>query len=94
MTRSVLEAAFTADEARIRGRFVLGSREALKEAIAAGIGIGAVFENEIGSDPRLMGVPLLTQPRPHGVYAVALKESLDIPAVRAFIDQIPHAAVS
>jgi DNA-binding transcriptional LysR family regulator len=94
MTRSVLEAAFAADDAQIKGRFVLGSREALKEAIAAGMGIGAIFENELGSDPRLSGVPLLTQPKPHGVYAVTLKESLDIPAVRAFIDQIPRAGLS
>lgn len=94
MTRSVLEAAFAAAAARLKVKFVLGSREALKEAIAAGMGIGAIFENELGLDPRLVGVPLLMQPMPHGVYAVTLKESLDIPAVRAFIDQIPHAASS
>lgn len=92
MTRSVLEAAFAAAAARLKVSFVLGSREALKEAIAAGMGIGAIFENELGLDPRLVGVPLLMQPAPHGVYAVTLKESLDIPAVRAFVDRIPHAS--
>ncbi len=90
MTRSVLEAAFKADNVPLNGRFVLGSREAVKEAIAAGMGLGAVFENELGPDPRLAGVPLAYQPKSHGVYAVALKESLDIPAVRAFIDNVPH----
>lgn len=94
MTRSVLEAAFATAAAHLEARFVLGSREALKEAIAAGMGIGAVFENELGLDPRLVGVPLVMQPKLHGVYAVTLKESLDIPAVRAFIDQIPRAASS
>jgi DNA-binding transcriptional LysR family regulator len=94
MTRSVLEAAFAADDVRLRTKCELGSREAVKAAIAAGLGVGAVFENELGVDPSLTGVPLVFQPKPHGVYAVTLKESLDIPAVRAFIDQIPQAMPS
>lgn len=89
MTRAVIEACFAAERVALDVRLVLGSREAIKEAIAAGMGLGAVFENELGDDRRLIGVPLATQARAHGVYAVALKESLDIPAVRGFIDHVP-----
>jgi len=89
MTRAVVEACFAAAGVAIDVRLVLGSREAIKEAVAAGMGLGAVFENEFGEDRRLACVPLSTQVRPHGVYAVALKESLDIPAVRGFIDHLP-----
>jgi LysR family transcriptional regulator, low CO2-responsive transcriptional regulator len=39
-------------------QFVLGSREAVKEAVAAGLGIGIVFDNELGADERLVGVPI------------------------------------
>ncbi|MCA3247198.1 MAG: hypothetical protein ING29_12060, partial [Azospirillum sp.] len=81
-----------ADRVPLDVRLVLGSREAIKEAIAAGMGLGAVFENELGEDRRLTGVPLATQAKPHGVYAVALKESLDIPTVRGFIDHVPARA--
>ncbi|MCA3265253.1 MAG: LysR family transcriptional regulator [Azospirillum sp.] len=92
MTRAVVEACFKADRVPLDVRLVLGSREAIKEAIAAGMGLGAVFENELGEDRRLTGVPLATQAKPHGVYAVALKESLDIPTVRGFIDHVPARA--
>ena len=37
-------------------------------------------------------VPFVALPCASGVYAVALKESLDIPTVRAFLDQIPTEA--
>ncbi|CAN1549183.1 LysR Transcriptional regulator [Rhabdaerophilaceae bacterium] len=94
MTRAVLEAAFAADNARLNTKFVLGSREAVKVAVASGMGLGAVFENEMGQDLRLRGVPLAFQPKPHGVYAVTLKDSLQIPAVRAFIDKVPYATPS
>lgn len=89
MTRAVLEAGFQADRAILNARLALGSREAVKEAVAAGMGLGALFENELGRDDRLAGVPLAIQARAHGVYAVALKESLDIPAVRGFLDHVP-----
>jgi DNA-binding transcriptional LysR family regulator len=89
MTRAVLEATFAAERAVLDGRLALGSREAVKEAVAAGMGLGAVFESELGRDDRLTGVPLAIQACAHGVYAVTLKESLDIPAVRGFIDHVP-----
>ena len=92
MTRAAVEACFEAERVPLDIRLVLGSREAIKEAIAAGIGVGAVFENELGEDRRVIGVPLATQAKPHGVYAVALRESLDIPTVRGFIDHVPARA--
>jgi len=92
MTRAVVEACFEAERVPLDVRLVLASREATKEAIAAGMGLGAVFENELGEDRRLTGVPFATQPKPHGVYAVALKESLDIPTVRGFIEHVPAGA--
>lgn len=91
MTRSIIEASFAADHAVAKTVLVLGSREAVKVAVAAGMGIGAIFENELDPDSRLRGIPLTVQARAHGVYAVALRESLDIPAVRGFLDQVPAA---
>jgi DNA-binding transcriptional LysR family regulator len=89
MTRVVLEKAFAAHGVTPTVCLVLGSREAIKEAVAEGMGLGAIFENEVGPDPRLAKVALATAPVAHGVYAVCLKEALDIPAVRAFIDGLP-----
>jgi aminoethylphosphonate catabolism LysR family transcriptional regulator len=36
----------------------LGSREAVREAVALGLGIGFLFERECTADPRLIAVPL------------------------------------
>lgn len=89
MTRRVLESAFDAEGVTPKIAMEVGSREALKEAIAAGIGIGGLFDEEFGHDDRLRLVPLVATVPASGVYAVALKESLEIPTVRAFIE---HAA--
>jgi DNA-binding transcriptional LysR family regulator len=67
-------------------RLVLSGREAMKEAVALGLGVGAVYEGELGADTRISGVPVADD-LGRGlfeVYAVALKESLELPAVRAF----------
>ena len=56
-----------------------------REAIAAGIGFGVVLDGEIGEDPRLLAVPIEAPAIGGGVYAVALPESLELPAVRAFL---------
>jgi LysR family transcriptional regulator, low CO2-responsive transcriptional regulator len=91
MTRGVVEACFASEGVQPDVRLVLGSREAIKEAVAVGMGISVFFENEVGADQRLRAVPLATQTMTYGVYAVALKESLGIPTVKGFIDHIPCA---
>ena len=88
MTRQVLEAGFEMAGIALRAGLELGSREAMKEAVAAGLGIGALFEGELGDDARLLAIPFDHLPHRTGVYAVAVKESLDIPAVGAFLDHV------
>lgn len=92
MTRAMMEAAFAAH--RLCGRIALevGSREAAREAVAAGIGISVVLDGEAWQDGRLLAVPILGEPIAGGVYAVALPESLDLPAVRALLDLSGEAA--
>ena len=89
MTRRILETAFAADGLAPTVAMEIGSREALKEAVAAGLGVGALFDDEFDRDDRLRAIPLVGGLPASGIYAVALRESLEIPTVRAFID---HAA--
>jgi LysR family transcriptional regulator, low CO2-responsive transcriptional regulator len=86
MTRLMLERALASHRLAPRVRLEVGSREAAREAIAAGIGIGVVLDGELGGDARLAAVPIDAPPIIGGVYAVALPESLDLPAVSAFIE--------
>lgn len=93
LTRQVLESVFAAENVPLRCLFELGSREAVKEAVAAGLGVTALFEGEEGGDARCTTVPFASVPTPSGVYAVALQESLELPHVRAFMQgtDISHA---
>jgi LysR family transcriptional regulator, low CO2-responsive transcriptional regulator len=92
MTRQVALSIFAAARWTPTIRLSIGSREALKEAVAADLGVGIVFMGEAGNDPRLSSVPLVGTPDGVGVYAVALRESLDIPLVGAFMAGAEAAA--
>lgn len=94
MTRHLLESALAQRGLAPRVRLQLGSREALKEAVAAGIGIGTVLEDEAGGDTRLRVIPITGLTTAAGVYAVCLKESLDLPAVAAFVELAAREGVA
>jgi DNA-binding transcriptional LysR family regulator len=66
----------------------VGNREALREAVAAGLGVGMLFDNENGEDRRFALVPLQGVPHAPGVYAAALNESLGIPGVQALVEHL------
>lgn len=82
MTRTLFERAHVAP---LPPSLVVGSREALKEAVAAGLGQGLLFEGETANDPRLAFVPFSAPEVSAVVCAVALREMRDVPAVAAFL---------
>jgi len=85
VTQLVLEQALAARGMTPRVALRVRSREALKEAVAAGIGVGTLFDDEAGQERRLRILPITGAPTTAGVYAVCLEESTDLPAVSAFI---------
>lgn len=85
MTREILDRALAARRIAPRIRLEVGSREAMKEAVAAGLGVGTVLDGEAGADSRLRFAPIAGVTIAAGVFAVCLKESLDIPTVAAFV---------
>jgi len=85
MTRAMFEAACARAGVTPDVRLVVPSREALKEAVAAGLGRGTVLDTEIGNDHRLRFVQLRDPVAEAGAYAVALNEMAEIPAVAAFL---------
>ena len=91
-TRALLESEFARAGLSPRVAMDAGNREAMREAIAAGLGVGALFENEQGKDARLTLVPLKGVEAHPGVYAVFLRESLGIPSVQTFVDHVCSAA--
>lgn len=91
VTRQVAERVFAAAAIQPAVRFEVTGREAMKEAIVAGLGVGVLFDHEAEGDSRLATVEIASPEGRAGIYAVALEESLDLPAVRAFVDHLVAA---
>lgn len=86
MTRHLFERGLAAHGVAITPALVLGSREAIKEAVAAGLGLGIVLSRELGSDPRLRGVPVDDVAMTAGEYLVTLPDLRARGAVGAFFE--------
>lgn len=86
MTRQLFERGLSRASVNIVPRFVLGSREAVKEAVAAGLGAGIVLSRELGFDRRLRGIPVTGADMSAGEYIVALPKPGGKGAIREFID--------
>jgi DNA-binding transcriptional LysR family regulator len=91
VTRQVAERVCAAAGIRPELRFEVSGREAMKEAIVAGLGSGVLFHHEAEGDSRLATVEITGPEGRVGIYAVAMEESLDIPAVRSFVDHLVGA---
>jgi DNA-binding transcriptional LysR family regulator len=90
MTRRSIEAALARAGIEPDVVMELGSREAIQEAVAAGIGVGVVIEAERGHDARLVTLPLLDATIEHVEYVVCLQERRRLRAVRAFFEHAPR----
>jgi DNA-binding transcriptional LysR family regulator len=88
VTRQVAERVFAAAGVHPDLRFEVTGREAMKEAIVAGLGVGVLFDHEAEGDGRLAAVEIAGPEGSAGIFAVALEDSLEIPAVRAFLDHL------
>lgn len=83
MTRQIFERALSEKGIAIRPDLVLQSREAMKEAVANGLGFGIVLDKELGLDPRLAGLTGALMEASE--YLVAHPELSELGAVREFI---------
>jgi aminoethylphosphonate catabolism LysR family transcriptional regulator len=89
-TQAELDRACAAAGVAPRFELQLGSREALREAIAAGLGIGVISAAELGGDPRLRAVEIAgvtIRLRPHVICAAARRRA---PLIRAFLPAVPR----
>ncbi|WP_286237559.1 LysR substrate-binding domain-containing protein [Neptuniibacter halophilus] len=86
VTRSQFEQALRQKRVTPASVLEIGSREGVREAVAAGLGIGVIAESELGNDDRL--VPLDVKDAELNVteYLTCLKEARPIPVVQAFFE--------
>ena len=91
-TRRLFEAAIARRGLPIGEVLEIGSREAVREAVAAGLGIGIVSESELGDDKRLVRLALEGGEVDSVEYLVCLAESRDLRLVRAFVEIVEASA--
>jgi aminoethylphosphonate catabolism LysR family transcriptional regulator len=92
VTREVFWGALAVAGIRPRSVMEIESREAVHEAVAAGLGIGAVFETELGADPRLVAVPVHDAALDVREYVVCLRDWRRLRIVRAFLEVAQEVA--
>lgn len=84
LTREIFERACGDAGVVLADVMCLPSRESVKEAVAAGLGVGIVLAGEMGDDRRLASVPIEGIKGAGGVYAVARPDTAGLPLVEAF----------
>jgi DNA-binding transcriptional LysR family regulator len=68
------------------------SREAVREAVAAGLGIGVVSEAEFDRDKRLSALRVRDARLEITEHVVCLQERRRLRIVRAFLESVDHVA--
>ncbi len=83
-TRATLEAAAKNAGVTLHPAIEVEGREAMREVVASGAGIGFVSEAEFGNDSRLVRVPVDGLDASMVETLVTLRARSDVPAIRAF----------
>lgn len=93
-TRTAIEKALQAAGVKPRTQLEIGSREAIREAVARGLGIGAVSEAEFIADPRFRRVRISGNPASTTTYVYCMKERSESLLVGSFLKAIVSSSES
>jgi len=87
-TRSIFEDAVATAGLELQDIMEIGGREGVREAVAAGFGIGIVAETELISDSRVRALPVNNADLAHAEYVVCLQEMRSLRVNGAFLDLV------
>jgi aminoethylphosphonate catabolism LysR family transcriptional regulator len=87
-TRSIFEEAISDANLELLNVMEISGREGVREAVAAGFGIGIVAENELLADSRLRALPVSNADLVHAEYVVCLQEMRSLRVNDAFLEMI------
>lgn len=87
-TRAALENAAIHANFQLKASIEVEGREAMREIVASGAGIGFVSEAEIGHDTRIERVPLTGMELSMTETLVNLSMRRDVPVIRAFLREL------
>ena len=87
-TRKALEDALHKEGVNVQVAMEIGSREAIREAVARGLGLGAVSEAEFIPDPRFRPLRIAGDPASTTTYVYCMRERSDSLLVRSFLEAV------
>jgi DNA-binding transcriptional LysR family regulator len=87
-TRSIFEEAIHDAGLALDNVMEISGREGVREAVAAGFGVGIVAENELLADSRLRALPVSNAELVHAEYVVCLQEMRSLRVNDAFLEMI------
>ena len=87
-TRSIFEEAIADAELVLDDVMEISGREGVREAVAAGFGVGIVAESELLADSRLRALPVSNAELVHAEYVVCLQEMRSLRVNDAFLGMI------
>ena len=85
---NTLETVLQAAGIQPRTDLEIGSREAIREAVARGLGLGAVSEAEYIPDPRFRPLRITGDPASTTTYVYCMRERADSLLVGSFLEAI------
>ncbi len=89
-TRAILEQALSRSGIKLKQSLEIGSREAIREAVAVGLGAGVVPISEHGYDSRFHFLAVRDAKLTNQEYVVCRKSDRVKPVVRAFLELVPE----
>jgi len=87
-TRSIFEEAIAEAGLSLQDVMEISGREGVREAVAAGFGIGIVAENELLADSRLRALQVSDAELAHAEYVVCLQEMRSLRVNDAFLEMV------
>ena len=87
-TRSIIEEAVQQAGHTLQNVMEISGREGVREAVAAGFGVGVVAENELLADSRLRALPVSNAELVHAEYVVCLQEMRTLRVNDAFLEMV------
>lgn len=87
-TRSIFEEAVSRAGQLLPDVMEISGREGVREAVAAGFGVGIVAENELFADSRLRALPVSNAELVHAEYVVCLQEMRSLRVNDAFLEMV------
>ena len=89
-TQATLDAALAEAKVQTKCALEVGSREMLREAVARGLGIGAVSEAEFIPDPRFKSIRITGEPAATKTYIYYSRERRDSLLIQSFLTAIEN----